>query len=126
MCCGGGILCQNAVVYIPPHIVVQYIILITAVIYCDILKCTVHAHRQHGVSYFNPQVPNWDPRLIPIEQEAKDRCSVLLFVVSGDTLSVASLVEVAYYIGRGRKLVLCLNDIPQSENPVVDGIEVGV
>jgi len=96
------------------------------VIYCDILKCTGHVHRQHGVSYFNPQVPNWDPRLIPIEQEAKDRCSVLLFVVSGDTLSVASLVEVAYYIGRGRKLVLCLNDIPQSENPVVDGIEVGV
>ena len=63
--------------------------------------------------------------MIPIEREAKDRCSVLLFVVSGDTLSVATLVEVAYFIGQGRKLVLCLNNIPQSENPVVDGIKVG-
>lgn len=50
---------------------------------------------------------------------------MLLFVVSGDTLSVATLVEVAYFIGQGRRLVLCLNDIPQSENPVVDGIKVG-
>ena len=87
--------------------------------------CTHIPHRQHGVSYFNPQVPKWDTQLIPIEREAKDRCSVLLFVVSGDTLSVATLVEVAYFIGQGRRLVLCLNDIPQSENPVVDGIKVG-
>ena len=50
---------------------------------------------------------------------------MLLFVVSGDTLSVATLVEVAYFIGQGRRLVLCLNDIAQSENPVVDGIKVG-
>ena len=68
--------------------------------------------RQHGVSYFNPQLPHWDVRMVPIEREAKERCSVLLFVISGDTLSVASMVEVAYYLGQGRNMVLCISDIP--------------
>ena len=34
------------------------------------------------------------------------------------------MVEIAYFLGRGRKMVLCLNDIPPSENPEVDGIKV--
>ena len=50
--------------------------------------------------------------MVPIEREAKERCSVLLFVISGDTLSVASMVEVAYYLGQGRNMVLCVSDIP--------------
>lgn len=80
--------------------------------------------RQYGVSYFNPQLPNWDTRLIPIENQAKEQSRILLFVVSGDTLSVASMVEIAYYLGRGRKMVLCINDIPQSEDPEVDGMKL--
>ena len=81
--------------------------------------------RQQGVSYFNPQVANWDRRLLPIEREAKDRCSVLLYVITGETLSVASMVEAAYYIGKGRAVVLCVSDIP-SEGDVasVEGMEV--
>ena len=66
----------------------------------------------------------WDARLIPVEQDAKDRCGLLLFVISGETLSVASMVEAAYYIGCGRKVVLCLSDItPGAE---VEGMKVGV
>ena len=42
---------------------------------------------------------------------------MLLFVIGGDTLSVASMVEVAYYIGCGRRLVLVLSDIPQPQDP---------
>ena len=34
------------------------------------------------------------------------------------------MVEIAYFLGRGRKMVLCLNDIAPSENPEVDGIKV--
>ena len=82
--------------------------------------------RQHGVSYFNPQVENWDRRLLPIEREAKERCSVLLYVVSGETLSVASMVEAAYYIGKGRSVVLCVSNIPsQGETTLIEGMEVG-
>ncbi len=79
------------------------------------------------MSYFNPQVSNWDRRLLPIEREAKERCSVLLYVITGETLSVASLVEAGYYIGRGRSVVLCVSDIVQSQGDTttVEGMEVG-
>ena len=81
--------------------------------------------RQYGVSYFNPQVSNWDRRLLPIEREAKERCSILLYVITGETLSVASMVEAAYYIGKGRSVVLCVSDIPtQEEGCTVEGMQV--
>lgn len=78
------------------------------------------------MSYFNPQVANWDRLLLPIEQEAKERCSVLLYVVTGETLSVASLVEAAYYIGKGRSVVLCMSDIScEGEEPIdIEGMKV--
>ena len=86
--------------------------------------------RQHGVSYFNPQLPHWDVRMVPIEREAKERCSVLLFVICGDTLSVASMVEVSYYLGQGRSMVLCISDVPypaQAGGTVdVEGMKVHV
>ena len=34
------------------------------------------------------------------------------------------MVEVAYYIGQGRKLVLLLNDISLSEDQEVEGMKV--
>lgn len=78
------------------------------------------------MSYFNPQVANWDRRLLPIEREAKERCSVLLYVVTGETLSVASLVEAAYYIGKGRSVVLCVSDITSQggDTTTVEGMKV--
>lgn len=78
------------------------------------------------MSYFNPQVENWDRRLLPIEREAKERCSVLLYVITGETLSVASMVEAAYYMGKGRAVVLCVSDIPisQADTTSVEGMEV--
>lgn len=78
------------------------------------------------MSYFNPQVANWDRRLLPIEREAKERCSVLLYVITGETLSVASMVETAYYIGKGRSVVLCISDLPSEEgaDTHVEGMKV--
>ena len=64
---------------------------------------------------------------MPIEREAKEHCSVLLFVVCGDTLSVASMVEAAYYIGKNRNIVLCMSDIPtqpDGETTEVEGMKV--
>ena len=84
----------------------------------------IHTHRQKGVSYFNPQVQHWDVRMIPIEREAKEHSDVLLFVVCGDTLSVASMVEVAYYTGAGRKMVLCLVDISCDGGTEIEGMKV--
>ena len=63
--------------------------------------------------------------MIPIEQEAKEHSSLLLFVICGNTLSVASMVEVAYYVGAGRQMVLCLSDIPADEGTEIEGMKVG-
>ena len=46
------------------------------------------------------------------------QCSVLLYIIGGDTLSVGSMAEVAYYVGHGRKkMTLVLSDIPTSQHP---------
>ncbi|XP_064396027.1 uncharacterized protein LOC135343031 [Halichondria panicea] len=87
-------------------------------------EIAVPTFRQTGVSYFNPQVQHWDVRMIPIEREAKEHSDVLLFVVCGDTLSVASMVEVAYYIGAGRKMVLCLVDISCDGGTEIEGMKL--
>ena len=33
--------------------------------------------RQHGVSFFNPQVSLWDTQLIPVEERAKEQVGVV-------------------------------------------------
>ena len=46
------------------------------------------------MSYFDPHIPTWDTGLIPIERHVREDCAILLFNISGETLSVASMVEV--------------------------------
>ena len=51
--------------------------------------------RRYGISYFNPQVFNWDPIATPIEnKDVKDDSKIILFVITGKTLSIGSLIEV--------------------------------
>lgn len=67
---------------------------------------------------------------MPIEREAKEHCSVLLIVVCGDTLSVASMVEAAYSIGKCRNIVLCISDVPmpdgESSYTEIEGMKVHI
>jgi hypothetical protein len=69
-----------------------------------------------GVTYWNPQVPadKWKPEMIPAENRAKETARVLLFVVDGSTRGVMSMVEAAYYMGAGRRVVLFIEDVPDS------------
>ena len=66
--------------------------------------------------------------ILPLSLSLCCQCSVLLFIIGGDTLSVGSMVEVSYYIGCGRRLVLVLNDIPYPEDDnnhtTLEGMEV--
>jgi hypothetical protein len=65
-----------------------------------------------GVSYYNPQlgVGEWGPHREAEEMRAKDDASVLLFVLSSETRGVATVGEIAYYMGLGRKLALAVSD----------------
>lgn len=80
--------------------------------------------RKNGIDYFNPNVENWTPQLIPLEAQAKKQCSVLLYFVGSDTRSVGSMVEAADFIGQDREVVLCLNDVAPFS--MVESDEVGV
>ena len=74
--------------------------------------------KSKGITYYNPQQPNWVPEMIELEHQAKQTSKVLLFVISNQTRNVVSLIEVAYLAGgsmaRGRRLVLCMEQFPTS------------
>lgn len=63
------------------------------------------------IRYYNPQVDDWRPELVQIEAAAKERAQLLLFHIDNQTLGTASLVEIAYLLGRRRKLVVSMEDI---------------
>lgn len=51
--------------------------------------------RKHGISYYNPQLVDWNTWYIPLEAAAKDSCKLLLYVVAADTRGVTSMLEVS-------------------------------
>ncbi|KAK2191809.1 hypothetical protein NP493_45g06016 [Ridgeia piscesae] len=66
--------------------------------------------KQHGITFYNPQVSNWRPELMEIEDQAKQTAELLFFVVDNQTRSTASMVEAAYLAGCGRQLILVIKD----------------
>jgi hypothetical protein len=68
------------------------------------------------IKFFNPQVEEWSPSLVLIEEEAKESSYILLFVIGKETPATASIAEAAYYIGRQRSTVLVLMDHEDNED----------
>ncbi|XP_071802208.1 uncharacterized protein [Asterias amurensis] len=67
--------------------------------------------QQHNLTYFNPLVSDWNMGNIPLEAKAKETSLYLLFVISATSRGIASMIEVAHYIGQGRKVVLCIENM---------------
>jgi Nucleoside 2-deoxyribosyltransferase like len=74
-----------------------------------------------GVTYFNPQlgVGEWTEACQEAEMKAKAEADVLLFVVNAETRGVASIAEVAFYLGMRRALALVVTDI--GPDAAIDG-----
>ncbi|OWF54682.1 uncharacterized protein LOC110442397 [Mizuhopecten yessoensis] len=68
--------------------------------------------RKHGLSYANPFVNDWEQRLIPIQVAIREKCRLLLYIISDRTRSISSMIEAGYYIGKGCKVVLCVKELP--------------
>eukprot|EP00466_Bigelowiella_natans_P007339 jgi/Bigna1/81355/fgenesh1_pg.80_\ len=51
---------------------------------------------QQKVSYFNPQVEEWTQELIVLESLVKASSRILLFVLSGQTRAISSMIEVSF------------------------------
>ncbi len=69
-----------------------------------------------AVTYYDPQLPlgAWSEANEAAEMQAKDAAAVLLFVINRETRGVATVAEVAYYMGLGRQLALAITDIPHN------------
>jgi len=67
--------------------------------------------RANGITYWNPQVDDWHPGLLVEENFHKETANILLFIVDGTTRGVASMIETAEYLARGREVVLVMQDL---------------
>lgn len=62
-----------------------------------------------GITYYNPQVDQWNPELVEHEFHAKENASVLFYVINNETRNVSGIIEAAYLAGRRRKLILVVD-----------------
>ena len=58
------------------------------------LKACLYFNRKQGISYYNPQLPEWSTHYIPMEASVKDNCQILLYVISPLTRGITSMLEV--------------------------------
>jgi len=81
---------------------------------------------KNGVSYYNPQCPEgaWHEGMIAEETTAKAKAAVMLFVISGETRGVASLVEASALIASGKHVCLVVEDIEM--DAIVEGQHLGI
>jgi len=70
---------------------------------------------QHGITYYNPQVDEWSPELVPLEARMKAGAKVLLFVIGSRTRSIASMIEAGECITAGRRVVVVIEPFPDRD-----------
>jgi hypothetical protein len=62
------------------------------------------------ISYFNPQVENWTPEFVAIENEMKDKCIVNYFHLDNLTNGTASIIEIAYLLGLKKTCIITMEE----------------
>lgn len=72
-------------------------------------KVAIPMLKDHGISFYNPQVSHWEEALVEVEYQAKQTASVVFIVLDRHTRNVASMVEAAYMAGCRRKLVVVMD-----------------
>ena len=50
--------------------------------------------RKYGISFFNPQLREWNAHYIALEAAVKDSCQLLLYVITANTRGITSMIEV--------------------------------
>ncbi|XP_059150943.1 uncharacterized protein LOC131937480 isoform X2 [Physella acuta] len=67
--------------------------------------------KREGISYLNPLVTKWSDYLIPMQAAEREKCRLLLFIIADCTRAIGAMVEAGYYIGRGCRVILCLEKL---------------
>jgi len=76
-----------------------------------------------GVTYYSPQVDDWHPGLLALEDKAKQEAVVHLFVIDHQTRALASMLEVAELVTKGENVVLVLQDVIEGQMIGADEIQ---
>lgn len=71
--------------------------------------------KSKSISSYNPQVAQWGPELIELENQAKQNADVMFFVIDNQTRSVASMIEAAHIAGTRRKLILVVHSFENTD-----------
>ncbi|KAL1505324.1 hypothetical protein ABEB36_004915 [Hypothenemus hampei] len=78
--------------------------------------------KRKGLRYYNPPIRDFTGKMwdndVSKWRENIDRCTVALFVITNDTRSLTSMILAAHYIGIGKQVVLCVEQL-NAENSVV-------
>lgn len=84
-------------------------------------KIAIPMLTENDISFYNPQVANhaWDVKMRFKDMEAKESASALLFVIEGNSRSIASIGEACYLIGQKRPISLTIIDV--NRNTLIDG-----
>ena len=73
------------------------------------------------VTYYNPQVEDWYPELIQMEETAKKSSYIKLYVFDSQTRAIASLVEAAFMASIGWRIVVVLHYLSESKEVEIAG-----
>ena len=77
---------------------------------------------KNGITFFNPQVDEWNEKLIDTENNAKETSDILFYVIDGETRAIASMLEVTELICQNRKMILVINQI--KDRQLIDNKEI--
>ena len=81
--------------------------------------------KKHGLTYFNPKCIT--RRLMPMWAAAIDNSRLLLFVILGNSRSLAAMNEAAFYIGQsGTSVVLVVQSISPETEVSTDAYQSGL
>jgi hypothetical protein len=64
-------------------------------------------------TFFNPQVDDWYPELLIEENRSKAGAHILFYVIDSRTRALASMIEAAELLAKGRYIVLVIKEIDE-------------
>ena len=73
------------------------------------------------ITYYNPQVDDWYPELIQMEESAKKSSYLKLYLFDSQTRALASLVETAFMASIGWRIVVVLHYLSESNEVEIAG-----
>ena len=81
---------------------------------------TIPILNKNKISFYNPQVEEWNPDLVEVENYQKKNAEILFFVIDNNTRSILSMLEIVELILQNRRIILVIKYI--SEKQEIDGI----